>query len=117
MLIPSDLPRAKKGLMYTTYFMKWMDRFIHKMEGHGLFQIARHLVVLDGHKSHINLDIRIKAKFHNIDIISISTLDVHKVIKAKNGIITSFWDFILLVFSISYEIHIKKSCSYNEYSM
>ena len=52
--------------------MKWMDHFIHKLENkERLSQERRHLLILDEYKSHIRLDILIKAKSHSIDMISI----------------------------------------------
>ena len=60
--------------------MEWMDHFIHKMESQErLSQERRHLIILDGHKSHINLEVLIKAKDHGIDMISLSNHTSHEL--------------------------------------
>ena len=68
----------KKGWMDTIHFMEWMDHFIHKMENEGrFFQEQRHLLILDGHKSHISMDVLLKAKEHHIDMISLPSHTSH----------------------------------------
>ena len=68
----------KKGWMDTIHFMEWMDHFIHKMESEGrLSQEQRHLLILDGHKSHISMDVLLKAKEHHIDMISLPSHTSH----------------------------------------
>ena len=68
----------RKGWMDSIHFMEWMDHFIYKMERkEGLFQSRRHLLIFDGNKSYINLDVLIKAKKHRIDMISISAHTNH----------------------------------------
>ena len=55
-----------------------MDHFIHKMENEGrLSQEQRHLLILDGHKSHISMDVLLKAKEHYIDMISLPSNTSH----------------------------------------
>ena len=62
----------KKGWMDTFYFMEWMDYFIHKIEANeGLFQSRRHLLILDDYTSHTSLEVLLKAKECNINMISI----------------------------------------------
>ena len=54
------------------HFMEWMDYFIHKIErGRIVPKSRRYLLVLNEHKSHINLDVLLKAKNHKIDMIFI----------------------------------------------
>ena len=50
--------------MDNTHFMEWMDYFFHRMrEERGQLPQKRHLLILDGHKSHISLEVLImKAK-------------------------------------------------------
>ena len=66
------LGMQKKGWMDSTHFMEWMDFFVHRMieEGRQPPQ-ERHLVILDGHKSHISLEVLMKAKENGIDMISL----------------------------------------------
>ena len=74
------LGMQKKVWMDSTHFMEWMDHFIHKLEREeGLFQSRRHLLVLDGHKSHMNLDILIKAKDHGIDMLCLPLHTSHEL--------------------------------------
>ena len=49
--------------MDTFHFIDWIDQFIHKKETNkGLFHSRRHLLILDGHKSHISLEVLYKLK-------------------------------------------------------
>ena len=60
--------------------MEWMDHFIRKLESQEILsQKKRHLLILDGHKSHINLDILLKAKEHGIDMISLPSHTSHEL--------------------------------------
>ena len=57
-----------------------MDHFIHKFEKEeSLSQERRHLVILDGHKSHINLKVLMIAKDHGIDMISLPSHTSHSL--------------------------------------
>ena len=67
-----------KGWMDSTHFMEWMDHFIHKLEKEeGLSQSRRHLIVFDGYKSHMNLDVL--AKDHGIDMLSLPSHTSHEL--------------------------------------
>ena len=73
------LGMQKKDWMDSTHFMEWMDHFIHKLEKEeGLSQSRRHLLVLDGHKSDMNLDVLIKTKDHGIDMLSLPLHTSHE---------------------------------------
>ena len=49
-----------------------MDHFIKQLEAIGdLSPSNRHLVILDGHKSHGSLEVIQKAKHHGVDMISL----------------------------------------------
>ena len=62
----------KKEWMDTFHFMDRMDHFIHIMEANEeLSQSRRHILILHGHKSNINLEILPKAKEDNIDMTRI----------------------------------------------
>ena len=57
-----------------------MNHFIHKMESQErLSQERRHLIILHGHKFHINLEVLIKAKDHGIDMISLPRHTSHEL--------------------------------------
>ena len=64
----------KKGWMDSYHFMEWMDHFKHTMEAN---QSRRHLLIPDGHKNHISLEVLLKAKEHNIDMITIPSHTSH----------------------------------------
>ena len=60
--------------------MEWVDYFIYKLESQEILsQEKRHLLILDGHKSHINLEILLKAKEHGIDMISLPSHTSHEL--------------------------------------
>ena len=66
--------------------MEWMDNFIHKMESQErLSQERRHLIILNGHKSHIDLEVLIKAKDHGIDMISLPSHTSHELQSFDKG--------------------------------
>ena len=74
------LGMQKKGWMDTFHFIEWMDYFIHKMQSEeNLFQERRHLIILDGHKSHISLEVLMKARDHGIDMISLPSHTSHEL--------------------------------------
>ena len=57
----------RKGWVDSIHFMEWMDHFIHRINQGGAPPIERHLLILDGHKSYINLEVLMKAKYNGID--------------------------------------------------
>ena len=60
--------------------MEEMDNFIYKMESKKrLSHEKKHLFILNGHKSHINLEVFLKAKNHGIDMISPPNHTSHKL--------------------------------------
>ena len=74
------LGMQKKGWMDTFHFIEWMDHFIHKMQNEeNLSQERRHLIILDGHKSHISLEVLMKARDHGIDMISLPSHTSHEL--------------------------------------
>ena len=76
----APLGMQKKGWMDTIHFMEWMDHFIHKLESQDILsQEKRHLLILDGHKSHMSLDILLKAKEHGIDMLSLPSHTSHEL--------------------------------------
>ena len=80
------LGTQKKEWMDTIHFMEWMDHFIHKMES----QERRHLLVLGGYKSHMNLEILMKAKHHGIDMISLPSCTSHELQPLDKACFRSF---------------------------
>ena len=66
--------------MDTFHFIEWMDHFIHKMQNEeNLSQERRHLIILDGHKSYISLEVLMKARDHGIDMISLPSHTSHEL--------------------------------------
>ena len=55
-----------------------MDHFIEQLEAIGdLSPSNRHLVILNGHKSHVSLEVIQKAKHHGVDMISLPSHTFH----------------------------------------
>ena len=70
----------KKGWMDTIHFIEWMDHFIHKLEKEErLSENRRNLLILDGHKLHINMEVLMKAREHCIDMISLPSHTSHEL--------------------------------------
>ena len=69
-----------KGWMDSFHFMEWMDHFINRMkEEGGVPAIERHLLILDGHKSHLSLEVLQKAKANGIDMVSLPSHISHQL--------------------------------------
>ena len=47
----------KKGWINSFHFMEWMNHFINRIKEEGVPPIGRHLLILDGHKSHLSLEV------------------------------------------------------------
>ena len=70
----------KKGWMDSIHFMEWMEYFIHKIDiEERLSHNKSHLLILDGYKSNINIDMLMKIRDHYIDIIKFLSLTGHKL--------------------------------------
>ena len=58
----------------TSYlFSRWMDHFIEQLQTSDLGPTNRHLILLNGHKSHVTLEVIQKAKENGIDMITLSS--------------------------------------------
>ena len=61
-----------KGYMTSYLFSRWMDHFIEHLHDLQLLSPSnRHLIILDGHKSHLTLEVIQKAKEHGVDMLSL----------------------------------------------
>ena len=70
----------RKGWIDTIHFIEWMHHFIYKLEREeSLSQEKRHLLILDGHKSHISLEVLMTANDHGIDMISLPSHTFHSL--------------------------------------
>ena len=68
----------ENGYMEATNFSKWMDYFLRYHEGRGdLFESNRMLLILDGHKNHVTLEVLLKAKTHGLDMVSLPSYTSH----------------------------------------
>ena len=68
----------KKGWIDSYLFSKWMDHFLAKMRKRGLLSsTARHLLMLDGHKAHLTLEVATKAKKHGVDMLTLPSHTSH----------------------------------------
>ena len=64
----------KKSWVDIYQFSKWMDHFIRILREKGNLSITqRHLLVLDGHKAHVTLEVVEKAKANGIDMLILSS--------------------------------------------
>ena len=69
---------SKKGWMDNHLFAQWMDHFLNSLTTRGDFSpLQRHLLILDGHKSHISLQVLQKTRAHGLDMISLSSHTSH----------------------------------------
>ena len=70
--VGSTMAMQEKGFMTSYLYSRWMDHFIEQLEAIGdLSPSNRHLVILDGHKSHVSIEVIQKAKHHVVDMISL----------------------------------------------
>ena len=68
----------EKGYMTSYIFLRWMDHFIQQLEElEDLSPTNRHLIILDGHKSHVTLEVIKKAIAHGVDMISLPSHTSH----------------------------------------
>ena len=68
----------KKGWVDAYQFTKWMDHFIYVLREKGLLTSTnRYLLILDGHKAHLTLDVLTKARRNQIDMLTIPSHTSH----------------------------------------
>jgi hypothetical protein len=61
-------------------FNKWMDHFIEAMKKKGgISLIQRHLMILDGHNSHVILDVIVKANEAGLDMVTLPSHTSHEM--------------------------------------
>ena len=64
--------------MDTYNFSYWMDHFTFLKQKEGVLSPnMRHLLILDGHKSHISLDVLEKAKRKGVDMVTLPSHTSH----------------------------------------
>ena len=74
----STMAMQEKGYMTSYLFSRWMDHFIAQLEEiDDLSPTNKHLIILDGHKSHVTLGVIQKTKEYGVDMISLSSLTSH----------------------------------------
>ena len=70
----------ENGYMDAQNFSTWMSFFITHHERRGsLGPTKRMLLILDGHKSHVTLEVLLKAKEHGVDMVSLSSHSSHEM--------------------------------------
>ena len=68
----------KKGWMDTYNFSCWMDHFTFLKEKKGVLSPSmRHLIILDGYKSHVSLEVLEKARRKGVDMLSLPSHTSH----------------------------------------
>jgi hypothetical protein len=59
-------------------FFKWLDHFLRHLHLRGgISQTNRHLLILDGHGSHVTLDVIKKAREHGLDLLTLPSHTSH----------------------------------------
>ena len=67
-----------KAWMTAYIFFKWLDHFLwHLHLRGGILQTHRHLLILDGHGSHVTLDMIKKAREHGLDLLTLPSHTSH----------------------------------------
>lgn len=66
--------------MSSYLFAGWISHFINVLgKRFGISPENRHLLVLDGHGSHVTLDVVVKAKEHGLDVLSLPSHTSHRL--------------------------------------
>ena len=74
----STMVMQEKRCVTSYLFSRWMDHFIEQLEELGdLSPTNKHLILLDGYKSHVTLGVIQKAKKHGIDLVSLPSQTSH----------------------------------------
>ena len=70
----------KRGWMDALFFAQWMGKFIDILERRQILSSTRrHLIVLDGYKSRVTLEVIVKEKEHGVDLITLSSYTSHEL--------------------------------------
>ena len=70
----------QNGWMIAFLFLTWISRFLSIIgERYGISEENRHLLVLDGHGSHVTLEVVQKAKSAGLDIITLPSHTSHRL--------------------------------------
>ena len=76
--VGTTMAMQDKGYMTSYLFSRWMDHFIEQLHDIQLLSPSnRHLIILDGHKSHLTLEVIQKAKEHVVDMLSLPSHTSH----------------------------------------
>ena len=68
----------ESGYIDATKFSKWMSCFFNYHEKkNSLSRIRRFMLISDGHKSHVTLDVLLKAREHGVDMVSLPSHSSH----------------------------------------
>ena len=70
----------KNGYMDAHNFSNWMTFFLNYQESRGNPPLTkRMLLILDGHKSHVTMEVVLKAKEHGLDMVSLPSHCSHRL--------------------------------------
>ena len=74
------LGMQENGFMDNENFSTWMTFFIRHHERRGSLRASkRMLLILDGHKSHVTMEVLLKAKSHGVDMVSLPFHTSHEL--------------------------------------
>jgi len=79
------------GWMTAFLFFAWLSHFVTIVkERYGISQEDRQLLILDGHGSHVTIEVREKAKFEGLNIINLPSHTSHRLQPLDVNIFKSF---------------------------
>ena len=76
--VGTTMAMQEKGYITSYHFSRWMDHFIEHLKDLQLLSPSnRHLIILDGYKSHLTLEVIQKAREHGVDMINLPSHTSH----------------------------------------
>ena len=81
----------KKAWMSGYIFYKWLNHFFRNLElRDGNSQIKSHLLILDGHGSHVTLNVILKAREHGLNLLILPSHTSHALQHLDLSVFKSF---------------------------
>jgi hypothetical protein len=69
-----------EGWMTATLFSHWISHFIQALEKRGRISTAnRHLLIVDGHNSHVTMEVVHKAMAIGLDLVTLPSYTSHRL--------------------------------------
>jgi hypothetical protein len=78
--VGATMAMQAKAWMTGFLFSSWIAHFVKALENRGgIFPTNRHLLILDGHNSHVTLDVVYKAKQNGLDLLTLPSHTSHRL--------------------------------------